>query len=227
MKLRSLLPLTAVLFLACRDERTESSARSPAASVGEDGRLDCQDSSIRPEEGAQWAFLKRGFRLPDLGHRSFPRGDFELRLLRREPSGLELLLLLRRESGRPSAQLIRPETSLRAEFLKASERTGALVPDLWDPHAKLDSFALPDSFAKRAVSLVESKGIPSLLSTRRCDTAAKEASPLGEAIYVVDAKDASLHRTAILRPGHYAEGFWNALQALLDAPLVKDPGPGF
>lgn len=226
--MRFLLPLATVLLFACRDERTESAASSSATSVvGEDGRLDCQDTSIQPEEGSQWAFLKRGFRLPDLAHRSFPRGDFEVRLLRREPATPELLLLLRREAGHASILLIRPRASLRAEFLKVSERTGALVPDLWNPTTKLDTLALPDSFATRATTLLEAKGIAALASTRRCDTATKAASPLGDAIFVIDAKDVGSHRTAILRPGHYADSFWNSLQALFDAPIVKDPGPGF
>lgn len=213
-----------LVFLgACNKEEPQSPAGIGA--IGEDGRYDCADSAMSPQELAQWDWMQRGFRLvgpkPD-----FAEGNFRVRFVRREPSGPELLLQLERAGGKSSATLIRPRNNLHQEFLSASDEKG-LIPGLWIPKTPLDTLSLPDSTSQAAFALFETKGITGWTSMRRCDTATRQPSPLSEALYVIEVNGHRRHAVHALRPGHYAEPFWNQLQKLIDSQESLSQGVGF
>jgi len=220
--------LSVLLLSSCRDKETAAPAAQTQAVIGEDGRYDCGDTSISAPEGAQWAILKRGFGLVSLDNRDYPTGNYEVRMVRREPSGPELFLHLTRLAGRDRMELVRPRNgTLHADFVEKALKNGTTLPDLWTPGTALDTFVLADSLTARAVALIESRGLTGITSMRRCDTTTHAPSPLEEAIFVIDLKGAKVRRTAVLRPGHYDDTFWNDLQKLFDAPGLKNPGPGF
>lgn len=215
-----------LLFLAsCRKEDASAPAPVPGV-VGEDGRYDCADSAMSPAEQTQWDWLSKGFRLGNGNRESFADGDFRIRLVRREPSGPELLLQIERSGGRAVARLIRPRANLYREFVSASMEKG-LVAGLWEPRTALDTLALPDSLAQAGVALFEEKGRSGWTSMRRCDTSTHMPSPLGEALYVIEVASKGNRALHALRPGHYAEGFWNRLQHLIDDREKFSQGVGF
>jgi hypothetical protein len=220
--------LTILLLSGCRDKETAAPAAAAPVVIGEDGRYDCGDTTITAPEGAQWAILKRGFGLVSLDNRDYPAGSYEVRMVRREPTGPELLLHLTRQAGHDQMELVKPRNgTLHADFVEKAMKNGTALPDLWTPAIALDTFVLADSLTARAIALIEARGLTGITSMRRCDTATHTAAPLEEAVFVIDLKGAKVRRTAILRPGHYADTFWNDLQKLFDAPGLKNPGPGF
>lgn len=212
------------LLTSCKDE-TSTDAKA-ARIIGEDGRYDCGDSSLTLEESKQWDWLRRGFRMTGKG-RSFPSGEFQVSFVRREPKGVELLLQLERSNGHDRALLVRPRTPLFQEFTTASMEKGLAVASLWDPQTPLDTLLLPDSLAKAGMALVEAKDLGAWTSMRRCDTATQAPAPLMEAIYFIQVTASNLQLVHALRPGFYADPFWNSLQKYIDQRETLPAGVGF
>jgi len=223
---KRLVPSVCLLALlaSCKDET--STEQKVQRIVGEDGRYDCADSSLTLEESKQWDWLRRGFRMTGKG-RSFPSGEFQVSFVRREPKGVELLLQLERSNGHDRAILVRPRTPLYQEFATASMEKGLAVASLWDPKTPLDTLALPDSLAKVGMSLVDSKDLGGWTSMRRCDTATQAPAPLMEAVYFIQVTASKLQLVHALRPGFYADPFWNTLQKYIDQRETLPVGVGF
>jgi len=225
--MRKRLVLSAALLAllsSCKDETSVTAKASRI--IGEDGRYDCADSSLTLEESKQWDWLRRGFRLTGKG-RSFPSGEFQVSFVRREPKGSELLLQLERSNGHDRALLIRPRGVLFQEFTTASMEKGLAVASLWDPKTPLDTLQLPDSLAKAGMSLIDTKDLGSWTSMRRCDTATQSPAPLMEAIYFIQITASKLQVVHALRPGYYADPFWNRLQKYVDSRETLPVGVGF
>lgn len=220
------LALLAVLVLLAACNKEEAPSNAPAIGVvGEDGRYDCADSTVSPQELAQWDWLQRGFRLSG-PKADFSEGSFRVRFVRREPSGPELLVQLERIGGKSTTRLIRPRTNLHQEFVAASMEKG-LIAGLWTPKTPLDTLLLPDTASQSAFALFETKGLSGWATMRRCDTATHEPSPLSEALYIVEIEGHRRHSLHALRPGHYADPFWNQLQKLIDGQETFSQGVGF
>jgi hypothetical protein len=217
--------LVLVFLFACKDDKIDSSSSNQGV-VGEDGRTDCQDSAMDMEESKQWQWLQRGFRL-SAKPKEYPAGEFRITILRREPKGVELLLQLERSGGQDQAFLVRPRQSLLTDFREAAMQSGLAVASLWTPKTPLDSLALPDSVAHQGFSLLETKGIQGLRTMRRCDTATGTPSALQEALYLIRVETAGAQQIHALRPGFYADSFWNSLQRLVDNQESRPAGVGF
>ncbi|MEN9354807.1 MAG: hypothetical protein RL318_2132 [Fibrobacterota bacterium] len=220
-----LFAVLAIALFACKDEKP-SGTEVGARIIGEDGRFDCADSTMSIEESRQWEWLRRGFRMPSKPH-GFPKGDFRVTLLRREPTGMELFVQLERSMGRDQGLLVRPSSSLFQEYQAAVRESGLAVSDLWTPKTRLDSQVLPDSLVKIGFSLLEAKGLQAIQTMRRCDTANQMPSPLQEALYLVRVEAPDFQGVNALRPGFYADSLWNQLQRFVDQREAQPIGVGF
>lgn len=223
---RLFLPVLGLLLslAACRKEDSSpiASGRGP---LGEDARYDCADTALLPAEREQWTWLRRGFRLPDRPT-TLPQEDLRLRVLRREPGGVEMLVQWERLGGSSRGLVVRPRGKLHDDFVQASMENG-LVAGLWSPKVALDTIALPDTSLQAGLALLSERPLPGWTSMRRCDTSTSAPSELGEALYLLQLESAGSRRLLALRPGHYAEEFWNRLQRLVDRQEKLPPGVGF